>query len=408
MGCFLKGCLAVIVSILLMIGGVWFVVFHTSLPAKGVLSLLELNPKLEIKGVSGSISKGFSIRSIRYQHDDTKTSHIDDIGFSYKKSLKAFVIEDFHVKSAYVYLDLSKKDSDNEEKEKQTEGERKKTSSGTPFNKDFIIERITINDITIDDPKNGKKIFLEKINSDGIMLGHGQLRFGNFLISSPNLNLKMVPMDPEAEHQTGSRLDISADIDSNLHPYIKKNIEFSGMFDFNSSPPTFFRFYGFDGSIKLDTDSGKDTSRMAINGFTPYEYFNDDRLLPLSDIYLKAENRFSNGEKTVTEILSGRFVFGNTPFVLEKGQMDLTKKPENWVVKARSVATEIRYTIHFICDQGKDSVRFASVPSMGQKDIFSHLVFQKAYRDLEAAKQTQVKQYMDFYLNPDKRTEKKI
>ncbi len=408
MGCFLKGCLAVIVSILLVICAGWYVVFHTSLPAKGVLSLLELDPKLEIKGVSGSISKGFGIRSIRYRHDDTKTSHIDDIGFSYKKSLKAFVIEDFHVKSAYLYLDLSKKSSDEEETDIKAEGERKKPSSGTPFNKDFIIERITINDITIDDPKTGKKILLEKINSDGVMLGHGQLQLGNLLIASRNLNIRMVPMDAAGDYGTGSRLDITAEINSAFHAYINKDIEFTGIFDLNANPPTFFKFDGFNGKVKIDADLYEDSVHISLTDFTPFEYFNDDRLLPLSNIHFKAKNQLKNSDKIGIEILSGGFVFGNTPFALEKGYMDLIQKPENWVVKARSVAANTSYTISFICNHGKDSVRFESVPPMGQRDIFSRLVFQKAYNDLEDDEKSQITTYMDFYLNPDKRTEKKI
>src|SRR5437867_6190288 len=89
-----RGCLGVLVWVLLglglfmllLVGGLYYAVMHTSLPFKMIESMFAsagTNANFKVEGISGSISSGFKIKSIRWGQDDAGAGEISDVRVAY-------------------------------------------------------------------------------------------------------------------------------------------------------------------------------------------------------------------------------------------------------------------------------------------------------------------------------------
>ena len=52
----------------------YYTIFHTSLPAKAIVGLFNSSPNIDISGIEGSISNGFSVEKMRFTDDQGNTN----------------------------------------------------------------------------------------------------------------------------------------------------------------------------------------------------------------------------------------------------------------------------------------------------------------------------------------------
>lgn len=94
----------------LMCGGVYYAIFHSSLPLSTLEKMLEADGNIEIEGLTGSVSSGFHVDSLRTRGEQDRWSTFEDINFQFNGLPAAFqerrvIIQEFSVGGGEVYLD---------------------------------------------------------------------------------------------------------------------------------------------------------------------------------------------------------------------------------------------------------------------------------------------------------------
>ena len=112
MGCVAKGLIGCAVfAVVGIVGGIaigYYVILHTAVPAKIAAWALNKDPDIQIEGITGSLSKGFGVETIRYTDEEGNTNALDDIRLHYEKDGDTTVISEVHVGRGYFYVDRSK------------------------------------------------------------------------------------------------------------------------------------------------------------------------------------------------------------------------------------------------------------------------------------------------------------
>ena len=76
--------IALVIGVLVMALAGYLVIFHTSLPAKAIVGLINQSPNVNIKGIEGSFSSGFSVETIRITDKQGNNNTLDDIKLHYE------------------------------------------------------------------------------------------------------------------------------------------------------------------------------------------------------------------------------------------------------------------------------------------------------------------------------------
>lgn len=158
------------------------------------MTLLNQSQDINIDGINGSLSNGFDIKKIHLTNDLGNINSLDDIKLHYKSTNDSITITEFHVGNGYFYVDFSylKSTSSNEDKETDTSKSTKGTtteSSGINFN----IEKISINNVTLEDSKTGTKFKLDGLQINNLKHGNN-IDLGQLLVESSSCNLEILPI----------------------------------------------------------------------------------------------------------------------------------------------------------------------------------------------------------------------
>ena len=109
-GCIGIGCLIVFLFIAVVGIGGYFSLMHTTLPLQFVEAAIEESGEVEIDGLDGTLSSGFSADKFRFKTNSDDWSELNDINFKYSSKSSFFggdklVIDDISVKSGTIYAE---------------------------------------------------------------------------------------------------------------------------------------------------------------------------------------------------------------------------------------------------------------------------------------------------------------
>ena len=115
LGCIGIGCVGLI---LVVFGGViagYYTLFYTSVPLQLMESAIEESGEVEIEGLEGSLSSGFSADEFKFKADGENWSVLTDISFKYDQNSSMFgsdklVIKDLSVGGGTIYGDFDPED----------------------------------------------------------------------------------------------------------------------------------------------------------------------------------------------------------------------------------------------------------------------------------------------------------
>src|SRR3954466_563824 len=104
------GSLALIFVVLVFLG--YYLVMHTALPFKMIESALAqegTNQNFKVEGISGSIARGFQIKSITWGEKDKGASQIEDVGLLYNNFWellggRKIIFKQIHIGKAHLNL----------------------------------------------------------------------------------------------------------------------------------------------------------------------------------------------------------------------------------------------------------------------------------------------------------------
>lgn len=393
-----------VVIILLIIGGGFYSLFYTTLPAKTALKFLQSSDSnWTFSNISGSLMTGFSVGSLTYKRpeDPTKISEIKNIGFEYETSSDSIIVNEFHIDSAYLYIDpkggeghfsytkttshtgsddnstASDDDSRYPASEENNQHNVKKARGNSFFDKlsakKWVLKSINIKDLTIEDPITNEKTCFKEIQSDGAVFENGKLLFGKLNIESNNLDFTLSPFGNLNDENMGSVASIKGRVGKELYWKLKKDISFSGFVDLNSFPGQISSLNGLNGAIQIINEN-KQTQRILFNNFSFGDYIQDESFPPVKRLNLEGVYHLTNGRKEALEIISGNFFLGDALFTIDRARIDLSDDAASGQkLKAHASQSGVDYTIEITSD-GATQFHYTSKPPMEEGEILSKLL----------------------------------
>lgn len=381
-GCAKKGLMGCAIFIVVSVLGAlltgYYVWYHTSLPIQGLVALLNQAPGVRIEGVSGSLSSGFEVKRIRITDDAGNVNELDDIRLKYRGQGEDFVITDIHVGRGYFYMDRSKdKDGDETVPDPATPGQ------GSPSNARYFIEKVSINDVTVEDVHSKEKFHLDQVELDGLVLGR-ESKIGKLIVKSPTCDLKVLP----ADGTTGDVLTINGRFEPGFHESMASAFDVQGEMDARGKDLD-LRLLAGKVSLK---EEGKKTS-MRVKDLSLAEYFKEAP--PLGHIELEVTRDEDSGKAT------GSFTIGDKTFVMDQkvpGTKD--RRKEDLIARHESdgVAYEIRITVGAKSKQLFPPMRLTTKPAMSAEDAVAQLLTGKKYATLTGADKADVKKALGYFM----------
>jgi hypothetical protein len=372
---FIAGMIVFLVSVLVLIFGGYYVIFHTAWPVEKIVNAMTADSDVEIEGIEGSISSGFSVEKIRFPDAKGNINEIDDIAFKYGSEEDVFVINDIHVARAHFFVDDLLKESDED-----GAGSSGTTTTGNngmgPQNSEplnIIVKKVDIGDITIEDRNTGAKVEIDKIYLDGFEILNDDVKLGTLTIKSDYCDISVKPLDSSLEMATEHV--IQGIIKTGINEYVVKDIDISGKCIVENKESYSVDLKMFDGKCLFNMKQPGKVVILNINDFSPNEYISS--IFCIKNINFQYKGKDGKGKADVAN-----FKIGSKLFECDKTQFEDDEKKD---LVATCKDGKIEYTC-ILLDKGKGvpKVKLSSVPKMSQNDILGMLLFDSKYGKLTA------------------------
>lgn len=387
-GCFkwlITGVCTFLLLIVIVVFGGYYVIFHTAWPVRKVVDAFTEGSDVKIKGIEGSISSGFSVKTIRFPDEKGNVNEIDDIGFKYKNEGDVFVINDIHVARAHIYTDdlLDNETDDSEKVTSDSDIDVAGSNKGNDLN--LIVKNVDISNVIIENTITGTKVEIEKISLDGFESINNKTKLGTLIVKSKNIDLEVKPVDNSLDFATEHV--IKGIIRKGIYKSIIKDITLNGSFKVTGKDSYKLALEMFDGKIKINNEKPQKINMMSVDNFTPNEYIST--IFCLKDINFKFSSKDDKGKADIAE-----FKIGSKLFKVDKS---LFEDLENKDLVANCNDGKIQYKcILNEKDEGLPQVTLSSNPEMTPKDILGMLLFGKKYIKLPASQKKKVDQELNF------------
>jgi hypothetical protein len=254
----------ILVSVLLIVFGGYYVIFHTAWPIKKVVNLVTADTDIEIDGIEGSISSGFSVETIRIPDEDGDVTEIDDIAFKYETGGDAFIINDIHIARAHIFVDDLFSD---DETTGDYSGNNNQYNSSNSEQMNLIVKKVDIADVTLEDKKTGAKINIDKIYLDGFEVINDNVKLGTLTVKSDHCDIEVKPVDSSLEMATEHV--IKGIIKKGIHESVIKDITLSGNCIAESTESYTIDLKMFDGKCFMKIQEPGKAMSLNITNFSP-------------------------------------------------------------------------------------------------------------------------------------------
>lgn len=398
MSCIVKGLLTcAVASFVCVVGGIiigYYVLFHTAVPAKMLVKLINQNPNVQIEGITGSISSGFAVESMRFKDDNGNTNALDDVRLKYEKDGDTIVITEVHVGRGYFYVDRSKGEATFTQDGGKTTTTTTNQSDGDELN--VLVKSVSINDITVEDVGTGEKFNLEGIQLANLSLGK-EFSMGELSVKCTALDLKITPKNGE---ETGNTFDIDGVVKPAIHKNLTAPINLKGSLDGSVKDNMTIKLVAFDG--KFDVSGSKKEGALTIKDFSFSDYFKNAP--PITNLNLSATNTETVGTA------KGTFTLGTQTFTIDQ-KVDIPKEKADklnvpFIATSKSATTEFIIKI-YPDDMDKTffpTLVLSTTPAMTLKDAVSSVMTGKAYATLAAKEKKTVDEAMTHFREPKPET----
>jgi hypothetical protein len=306
------GCLLflAILCLLLVISG-YIVLMHTSLPAKAVAEMLNSDPNIDIKDISGSANKGFTIGDLHFKHGNSEF-WFEGLTFRYSGygDLLAgkIIIYEISMKSGKAVMDFEEASPvgalrspfQPDASEAQRDQVRPASSGNTPAEdmqlagiKVFRIDLISFTNFTVQNLDKSVDFVLDEARVDNILAEDGVGSMGEVVITSNMLSFetkRVADPDPKAWYER----DAEAVVRPAMHKNIRKDIRWEGEIAMYKGNVRRSSHTIFDGALRSEVS--EDSEAIIVEGLTLRDYFHhvsapDDLRIRFED---KGEGKTSN------------------------------------------------------------------------------------------------------------------
>lgn len=397
-GCIL-GCFGVVVGVPLLLALIGYVViFHTSLPLKYVANSLNTSQsEITLRGVSGSISRGFKVQEVVIDGDSEKPdSTIKGLTFRYLGFWDAmfdhrFVIEEISADSSEFvvspeFFDLSTANDDAEEPITSSS-----TSSGGVQIEEmglFELRNLDLRDTRIRTADGEFDVRIPTIRLSGLRIEGDDFELAELEVESDVLTMELEDATPERidnQFVPFSR-KIRGAVNPGLHGAIRRPFDFSIEFASVGSL-TKTRIRAFDGAFEhVDLPDGG--TRLTFSEFSVADYFDlgsKPAVERLSIVF-----RSSAEESTELKAESGEFHLGATRFEVPAQAIDRSNALAWLEAHGHVAGAKIDAVLRNHEKAWVPAIELRSDPEMTIHEILARVYFEASYEELAADQKEKV------------------
>ena len=388
-GCIL-GCFGVGVGIPLIAGIVIYILaFHSSVPLKIVAGGVNDSSPIELKGVGGSVSSGFTVEEVIFEESKIKGLTLRYSGLWDAIKNQHFVIEEFSAsESEFVvgadWLDHTET-RDDDTGVTSSGGSAAASDESLPFH--FELRKLDIRDTRIRSADGAFDVSIPTIRLAGLSIKNDNFDLAELEVVSDFINLELVAATPvriDGHYLPFSRM-IRGSVLPGIHELVTKEIDFTLELAAVGSQ-TKGRLIAFGGTYEqVDLPDGG--QRTILRDFTPADYLNCADLLPPERFNLTIHDQPAS---TIKEIDGGEFYLGKTRFEVPAQTQD-EADPASGTVGHAEIG-DLKITVRYPSNSTSWSPRaeLTSEPEMTSHDLLSRIYFERAYEELDAAQKSRV------------------
>jgi hypothetical protein len=391
----LFGCLGILIGVpilLVMIG--YFVLMHTAVPLRFLENTLNQDKSLKIEGIGGSISKGFTIESIRYMNPAGNESVLEGLALQWGDIIRMnrnqeLVIEKIGLRRAHIFVDTSDKSATT-----SSSGGTTSSSSSSSMGKLnlFEIKNVDVREVVVESTTGDFKLELAQILMKGFRLQGNQLDLAALSVGSNFLNLNLEDAQPDtiAGNPVSFTRRIVGEIKPEMHKSLTQKIDFT--VDLGAvAGQLVSRARGFNGAVESVNLGPLGHKTTTIKDFTPSDFFAPDLSGPVSKLsmVIHTPEKAAEAGPRPANLESGNFTLGSTLFTMAPQVLNHDpSKPDELadpiIATSQRDGLEITATLTQYQEPPFFRVGLSSKPPRESRDLIALLWFGKPYSDLPA------------------------
>lgn len=327
MGCWSIGCMGVCGAIIMLCFAGYYSLFHSSLPLRLMEAAIEESGEVEIEGLSGSLSSGFSADELRFKTVDDHWSSLTDIKFNYEGDVSIFgtdslIITELSVAGGTIYAEWDPNENEldfdpdlgeeiDEELKELDEEFRDEFGRSTGL-KEVRIDLVSVKNLKIINPETELTITVDQLKFEGFNWQKGDLKnLGTLSIRSSQMDLETLPSIEFADFKHAQRIE--GTLRSGADHRLKNDVPFVFDFGVNNDLKVYLDAELFGGGLRMSQRVDRDT--LVYDDFTLSDYVDPTSFGALpAHVNMKLEFEKNATEGPVKLEPGGSFELGQTRF----------------------------------------------------------------------------------------------
>jgi hypothetical protein len=397
----LFGCLGILIGVpvLLVIIG-YFVIMHTAVPLRLLANTLNHDKSLKIEGIGGSISKGFTIESIRYTNPAGNESVLEGLALQWGDLMRMnrnqeLVIEKIGLRRAHIFVDTSNKSTTTKSTTTSS------SSSGTTVSSSsssveklnlFEIKNVDVREVVVESTTGDFKLELAQILMKGFRIKGNQLDLDALSVGSNFLDLHLEDAQPVTidGYPVPFTRSIVGELKPEMHKSLTRKIDFTVELGAVVGQMV-TRARGFNGAVEAVNLGPLGHETITFKDFTPADFLAPDFSGPVSKLsmVIQTPEKAAEAGPRPANLESGNFTLGTTLFTMAPQVLNHdTSKPDELadpiIATSQRDGLEITVTLNQSQQPPFFQVGLSSKPSREPRDLIALLWFGKPYNDLTA------------------------
>ncbi len=412
-GCLIAGAVTFVLLAVALVFTGRYLLFNTAVPFRWLISAF-LPPGSTVDGVSGSVSSGFSIQSIRWRGPNGEPCEINDVRFKSSgiddlTKHHQLIISEISVGKAHLYVSSDPHSTQNNFHWHSSGSGRISPfqgSSGKSSLQLLRIDRIHFGDIYVKDVQSGFEFSMPTLDYTGFNYENGKTDLGILSIVSDRLEVRT---EPGRTFQMGDKRvlfqkELNGTAKPRLSNSIKQPIDFSLDLGFGENQEFIWRLEAFSHRL------------IAYSDATGGEYYRAMDL-PLSS-YLSIEpwdlpskinldGKVPAGQYPAADQVTppkGDFVIGATDFVFAPEVVPVNQSGYryHYEIKARqkTAGQELIASLIYQSEEPRVRLAFSSNPPMPPQDLLATIFYGQPYAALGQAERQQIDTKIPVYFPP--------
>jgi hypothetical protein len=415
------GSLAVIFVALMFTG--YYVLMHTAVPFRMVANVISeagTNENLRIQGISGSISKGFTVKSITWGEKDKDANQIKDVRVLYGSfwdimSGQKVVIKQVHVGKAHLDvtgieqvmwptnsmgMDMDEGDDEGTNQVAQAPvirtnvfasrrygryGRTRRQSPAFARNRLIQVDEFSIEDVFLTNQTTGFGLSVPAIQWKGFKAQGQNVELGELTIDSDRL--KVETKEGEEVEVGGQKVKFQKRLEGTVLPLLHKSVRQPIAFTVDAvhtGTNLVWRLSSFGG--KMEAYQAGDENGFLHCRDTDFKAYFD---APVPE-HLTADLAMTRkGTKQIVKLGKGSFNLGQSRFEIQPQEWEKKEIPSTNHLTAISKAGGAVVTYHLFVPNQPWNIeqRLTSQPAMKPQELLANVYYTKAFDQLSGPEQ---------------------